>query len=71
MKVGDLIQYKHPQVRLDGFVPGLGLVVEIDHEREYDGDGLINDGDKYLIQWNTGRRWFVAKEWVEIVNCGK
>jgi hypothetical protein len=65
VKVGDLVQYKHPQVR-DSFDTGFGLVIKIDNEREYDGLGHF-EGDKYLIQWSIGRRWFVAQEWVEVV----
>ena len=58
MKVGDLIQYRHDKPRSQ-----IGLVVEIDNKRENDGAG----GDRYLIQWSNGRRWFVAKDWVEVV----
>ena len=61
MKVGDLIQYRHGSWRrLE-----VGLVVEIDNERET--DGMPDGGDRYLIQWSNGRRWFVAKDWVEVV----
>ena len=64
MIVGDLIQYRHDKARSQ-----IGLVVKIDNERET--DGMAGGGDRYLIQWSNGRRWFVAKEWVEIVNGGK
>ena len=60
MKVGDLIQYRHDKARSQ-----IGLVVKIDNERET--DGMADGGDRYLIQWSNGRRWFVAKDWVEIV----
>jgi hypothetical protein len=58
VKVGDLIQYRHDKPRSQ-----IGLVVEIDNKRENHGAG----GDRYLIQWSNGRRWFVAKDWVEVV----
>ncbi len=60
MKVGDLIQYRHDKARSQ-----IGLVVKIDNERET--DGMADGGDRYLIQWSNGRRWFVAKDWVEVV----
>tara|TARA_Y100000034_G_scaffold14764_1_gene15508 strand:- start:219 stop:404 length:186 start_codon:yes stop_codon:yes gene_type:complete len=60
VKVGDLIQYRHDKARSQ-----IGLVVKIDNERET--DGMADGGDRYLIQWSNGRRWFVAKDWVEVV----
>ena len=61
MKVGDLIQYRYDK----GPRSQIGLVVEIDNKRET--DGMPDGGDRYLIQWSNGRRWFVAKDWVEVV----
>jgi len=56
MKVGDLVRYEHISANSQ-----VGLVVG---ECGEDGDKYF----KYLIQWSGGRKWFVAEDWVEVLN---